>query len=405
MASAIDATQPPATNPTTAGVRAQFATAKSEITALQAADVVLQGRATALENRATAVEGRCTVLESKGFPVLSETLDASVAAGDTVVVTHPSVPWPGTGGFPGGITFSAVAENVAADKPDEIPATWTQQNLNEAGATWVQDALNTGHFSVRPHPTFDLLSCLLGAGGENLITYGMADPTVAGSCETNALVAGGVHAINAFVGGAGQVFNDNGVGFGGAFCWAYSDELIGVADIPDVGRLTIEACCNADAFSLGPPRLAVSLDGGTTWLQWVGDITMDWEVVTLAGMLTGHGMQVVQNAAAQPVLDQDGDAIPDSAWIMLADYIRTTATSVMVAVSMGADGGSELVEKVAIVWAEATQLEPCTCGRTGEAVDFEVHRSRVDLTHTSFTRPGAVATLTGVRCQVWTWTF
>jgi hypothetical protein len=98
----------------------------------------------------TVADALNTLASSGGGPVLTEVIEAAPTSGQVITVTHPAVPLTGTNS--GKIMFSGLF-TVPGTLHEETPATWTDENLNENGASWVRD---TG--------TIKAVSCHTGVG-------------------------------------------------------------------------------------------------------------------------------------------------------------------------------------------------------------------------------------------------
>lgn len=327
----IDTTQPPATAPTTAGVRGVFAaikalfvTAAAEISALQAVAITsiqrtallaLSGAISATqaarlvggteitdhshavthpisaEDAAELTGGGETTLHAHagggggGGPTLSEQADAPTASlepSDELTVTHPAVVLNN-----GAIRFSAQATKIGATSSLDVSNLFAEwENLNTAGATWVQDNLALGHFSTAPGARV-AEGCQISYGEYGVvgILSITGDGTGPSSVELDGEISStAINRISAVLSGlsptyAGWPVEATPTLAEGDWTWGKTSTIYNAATLP------YELTGFTQGVSVGTDnvRAAFTLDGETTWITHDGT---GWELVDFEDVKT-----------------------------------------------------------------------------------------------------------------------
>ncbi len=227
-----------------------------------------------------------------GGDVLTEEVVAAPTGGQVVVVTHPEVPLEGEGS--GRIRFSGLAKVPGGNLTYYFSGLWGDQNLNDEGAAWVQDAGNDGHFSVDPGPQVVVgVRVVFPDEGYAYYISAINDPdlTAPGAVTLNGeMVSGPIIRI------AGTVGNDNAVtapahcDFTGlAMPCSVSPVVVTAENLAGLG--TFQELYTYGTEDPTKVRVALSVDDGTTWYSHDGT---GWVVIALGDLRTAG---LVPNAA------------------------------------------------------------------------------------------------------------
>jgi len=321
--------------------------------------------------------------------------------GDTALVLHPPVPLTS-----GAIQFSALRTVEGAEYASAGP-TWTPEDLNQGGASWVQDAGNDGHFSVAPGARVSA-GCTVQFGSLNVIEAMTGDGTAPSSVTLfNAEVSGpitNIHALNDNSFGGLRTARTEGTGTPpGVYSYALSAELtIQGSGVPFTADQLQEILgLGSISVDMINPRGAITADGGATWRAY--NPLTGWATLGLSNLET-EGCQI----SGGVWLDVNGDAIDSSALDELALVLSSEGPALDLRLALGAQalaGTGEIssikLESKLPDYVGPIQLGPAPAmGMGGAPSTIGVLRSSV--ASAQFSMPTYGDSFTDVLLTVWT---
>ncbi|MDY0063213.1 MAG: hypothetical protein RBU45_25630 [Myxococcota bacterium] len=227
-----------------------------------------------------------------GGVLLTEAVVVAPSDEEVIVVTHPEVPLEGEGS--GRIRFSGLAKVPGGDATYYFAGPWGDQNLNDGGAAWVQDAGNDGHFSVDPGPQVVVgVRVVFPDEGYAYYISAINDPDLT---APSAVTLNGEMVSGPIIRIAGTVGNDNAVAApahcdftGLAMPYSVSPVVVTAENLAGLG--TFQELYTYGTEDPTKVRVALSVDDGTTWYSHDGT---GWVVIALADLRTAG---LVPNAA------------------------------------------------------------------------------------------------------------
>lgn len=341
-----------------------------------------------------------------GGPTLTEVVEASPTNGQVITVVHPPVPLSGAGS--GNIQISGLFTVPGTGNTTDYVSAWTKSVT--LTANWYQDSISPpyiGHFVVAPDPRV--------VPGANIGSLGFirtigADPTIPGSVG---LEGGspetGMTDIIVLQGGyfGGGVLNliSNGYSvpalypdWGGEFTYAYTSSIANQTTISNPPLPSVFRMRGNTGGTTGNHRVAVSLDGGISYLSY--STGAGWHVIDLSNLGT-EGMQVVVGNTLENWLGVAGETAD---WATFAGLISDAGAALDVRWA----GGFDVAGEPRILGAEFYYGSPSAVQPAFKVSEYGQDSGFSGLARTSTTEVNFVCKTpmgdapTDWHCQVWT---
>lgn len=343
-----------------------------------------------------------------GGPVCTEVVVGTLTTGDLPIeMNHPAVPLTGPGS--GGIMWTATASYPGTEHISAGGVDWPAEDLNVNGATWENDGVGIGHFSVNPGPKCGIGMALDDPSSNAITTNWPADPTVEGSVTltqdyATTLVPVTLRAIY----GNWQWGDSISCGImvaathlNNAVTYVTSPLLLNSDDLATVGVAPLMWGLSGPTIAV---RGAVSVNGGATWISWDG---VEW--LDASGNPMTDGLRIpTEGYQAAPWLDCDGNAIESDGQAALRALMDAegVALDFRARVYIQPLAVQEGITGIQAKWTEASTKRPLVCGRAVNQMGGppELIVAQVDPTTSSIIPPteGMPVTYEDVVVTVWT---
>jgi hypothetical protein len=350
-----------------------------------------------------------------GGPTLTEDIASFAFPGDYHQVTHPSVAL-----GDGNIKFSALYTEVGGLTNTNLYFTNTAyEDLNVNGASWVQDAGVTGHFSVSPGTEVTAYCAVRFGFFLCYITSYTAPGTAPGSVTLSTAQATGpitsVENLSFYWGNDVLPTTPDSINYPvmSRLFYARCNSFFGyggVLKLANLGGVVHQ-------FSgSGYGRFAITLDSTVTYPEWLTYDGSNWVAMNVAGVQLVPATFMSDGLRPLPAGDPSGHFLGNTGGVIPVDDGTPTATgwgelrllmqaygagvSVGFLIGIQTPGDLTTLSGMAVNYTLKDIIVMPSCGSsTGMYAEFNVKRD--DETHATFTKYFGFPVV-DVHCQVWT---